>query len=67
MFALIDSKTKEVIARFESESYARIAGQALSKEFRRQLTVVRANSEPVVRYIDGAEFPVPKLVFIQRP
>lgn len=57
MLVLIDTNTKEIIAKFVDEELARIAGRFLSQETRRPLTlaITEAAKIPVARYRDGRE------------
>jgi hypothetical protein len=57
MLVLIDSDTRQVIAKFADEQIARIAGRVLSRETHRPLTLAinEAAKIPVARFRDGAE------------
>ena len=57
MLILIDSDTRELIAKFVDEEIARVAGRALSHETRRPLTLAltEAAKIPVARFRDGKE------------
>jgi hypothetical protein len=57
MLILIDTNTKQLIAKFVDEQIARIAGRVLSEETRRPLTLAltEAAKIPVARYRDGKE------------
>jgi hypothetical protein len=57
MLVLIDSDTKELIAKFVDEEIARVAGRVLSQETRRPLTlaITEAAKIPFARFRDGKE------------
>ena len=57
MLVLLDTETKELVAKFIDEKIARIAGCALSKETRRPLTlaITEAARIPMARFRDGQE------------
>ena len=57
MLILIDTDTKELIAKFVDEEIARLAGRMLSQETKRPLTlaITEAAKIPVARYRDGRE------------
>ena len=57
MLVLLDSDTKELIAKFLDEKIARFTGAVLSKEIRRPLTLVitEAARIPMARFRDGME------------
>lgn len=57
MLVLLDTETKELIAKFIDEKIARFAGCALSKETRRPLTlaITEAARIPMARFRDGQE------------
>jgi hypothetical protein len=57
MLVLIDSDTRQLVAKFVDEQIARIAGCMLSRETRRPLTLAinEAAKIPVARFRDGVE------------
>jgi hypothetical protein len=57
MMALIDTDTKELLAKFANETLARLAGKAISQETRRPLTLTASDrtSKPIARFVDGEE------------
>lgn len=59
MFKIVDTDTREPIARFSTEEYARAGGIALSRDYHRPLTIlIESTKQPIARYLDGAEIPV---------
>jgi hypothetical protein len=57
MLILVDTYSKELIAKFVDERLARIAGCFLSQETRRPLTLelTEAAKIPVAKFLDGKE------------
>jgi hypothetical protein len=56
LFKIIDTDTREKIARFATEEYARAGGVTFSKDYHRPITVViESTGKPIARYIDGEE------------
>lgn len=57
MLVLLDTETRELVAKFIDEKIARIAGCALSKEIRRPLTLALTEAAriPMARFRDGQE------------
>lgn len=59
MLLLIDTDTRELLARFTSEALARLAGKAISEETHRPVTVTTSATattrNPVARFVDGEE------------
>lgn len=56
MFKLIDTDTREQIARFATEEYARAGGIAFSRDYHRPLTIlIESTKQPIARYLDGEE------------
>ncbi len=56
MLILIDTETRELLARFTSETLARLAGKAISEETHRPVTLATsAVRSPIARFVDGEE------------
>lgn len=59
MLVLLDTETKEVIAKFANEELARLAGRAISEETHRPITIAVSEAavtrKPVARFVDGEE------------
>lgn len=64
MFKIIDTDTREQIARFATEEYAREGGITFSRDYHRPLTIlIEATKQPIARYLDGEEIEITAAVY----
>jgi hypothetical protein len=56
MFTLVDTESRENLARVEHLDHARAAAVCVSKDFHRPITLFGADpKQPIARYVDGKE------------